>query len=56
VGRFGSGRLDGANQRQIVGFGATGGEHDLTRSRADQRRHLGARDLDRLAGAPSWRM
>src|ERR1700746_108593 len=36
--------------RQIVGFGGTGGEHNLTRLGTDQRRHLSTRLRDARRG------
>ena len=43
-------------QRQHVGFGSAGGEHDVARFRPDQRRHLFARLLDgaRAARPSRW--
>ena len=42
------GRARHAEQRKVVSLGGAGGEDDLGRLRADQRRHLGARRFDAL--------
>ena len=50
-GRFSPATLDRRRQRQHIGFGAARGEKHVARPRADQRRHLLARLLDRRRAA-----
>src|SRR5271157_97977 len=49
-------RAHGADERQVVGFGAAPGEDDFVRLRTDQRRYLYARRLGRLAGSTTFLM
>ena len=48
--------LDHALERQVVRLGGAAGEDDLLGLGADERRHLGARLLDRRLGLPAERM
>src|SRR5271166_7187459 len=46
--RIGAGKVCGTLDREVVGFGCTGSENDLSRVGLDQRRNLGPRLLDRI--------